>query len=198
MKTGITFIYSAILFTALVAFTSITTDGLYTINTRQSTIEWIGTKITGKSHFGTINLQVGWLTLKQNKIVGGQFTIDMTSISCTDIEDPKSNKKLVDHLNNEDFFAVNQFETAHLTIISSDDYGNVKAKLTIKDITKDVSFRANTIVENGVLTASANIEIDRSKFDIRYGSDSFFDNLGDKVINNTVQFNITLTGKSSK
>ncbi len=99
-------------------------------------------------------------------------------------------------MNSDDFFATEKFKTANLAIISSDG-SKVKANLTIKGITQEITFPVVVKVEGGQLTATANIEIDRSKFDVRYGSDSFFDNLGDKAINNEIKFTVILKGKAA-
>src|SRR5688572_19259613 len=83
----------------------------------KSTIEWTGKKLTGE-HYGEIILRSGELTFSKDKLIGGTFEMDMNSITCTDITDAKSNKRLLDHLKSEDFFSVNRFPTSQFTIIS--------------------------------------------------------------------------------
>jgi polyisoprenoid-binding protein YceI len=105
--------------------------------------------------------------------------------------------KLVGHLNSADFFDVENHKTANLAIVSADAQGNVKANLTIKGKTHEVTFPATVQEANGALTATATITVDRSKYDVRYGSNSFFDNLGDKAISNGMTFVVSLKGKKN-
>lgn len=192
MKNTITIFSSIVAFIVLVAFTpAIESDGFYRVNSEKSSIKWVGTKVTGKTHEGTVKVIEGGIQLSGDAITAGKFTIDMTSINVTDL-DGSMKEKLESHLKNDDFFSVDKFKTANLAITSVDG-NNVSADLTIKGITNEISFPAKVVIDNnGVLTASADIEIDRSKYDVRYGSDSFFDNLGDKAIDNTLKFSVVL------
>lgn len=194
MKKHITILSGIMAFMVLVAFTPITdVDGFYRIDHTKSSIEWVGAKITGSTHHGTVKLTEGGLQLADGEISGGKFTIDMTSINVTDLEGEKK-AKLEGHLKNEDFFHVEKHRTANLAIVKID--GDViKANLTIKGITNEVSFPAKVVLDgDGGITATATIEVDRSKFDVRYGSDSFFDNLGDKAIDDMLKFKVSLKG----
>lgn len=151
------------------------------VDTQKSTINWFGKKIGGQ-HEGSIKMLKGTLELKKGTIVSGQFVVDMNSINCTDIKDAGYNEKLVGHLKSDDFFGVEKFPTATLTITKATKFKNGKSTVTgtisIKGKTQPISFELNK-KEN---TYTANVVIDRSKFDIRYGSTSFFDSLGDKAI----------------
>jgi polyisoprenoid-binding protein YceI len=153
----------------------------YKADTDKTTIKWTGEKVTGK-HWGHINLKSGDLTMKDGKITGGTFVIDMNSITCKDIEDDGYNKKLVGHLKSDDFFGVSTYPTAKLVITKAtafkDNKADVRGDLTIKKNTESILF---TVTKDGD-KYTAKIVADRSKFDVRYGSKSFFDNLGDKVI----------------
>lgn len=197
MKKQLSFVSAIMAFMILVAFTPINgADGFYRIDTKKSTIEWEGSKITGKSHTGTVILKEGGLQIADGKISGGKFTIDMTSINVTDLEGGMKGK-LEGHLKNDDFFATDKFKTANLAILSVDG-DNIKANLTIKEKTHEVEFPAKVVINaDGSLKATATIEVDRSKYDVRYGSDSFFDNLGDKAINDIIKFKVLLVGKAS-
>lgn len=149
----------------------------------QSTIQWTGEKVTGE-HTGTIMLKDAKLKMKDNTIVDGKFIIDMSSITNSDLTDAEYNQKLVGHLKSDDFFSVAKYPTAELVITESSAFVNnestVKGNLTIKGITKPVEFKAT---KNGN-SLDAMIIVDRTKYDIRYGSGSFFDGLGDKMIYN--------------
>ena len=181
-------------FMVLVAFTPVSdSDGFYKIDLTNSGVKWVATKITDKTHEGTVNLSEGGLQLTEGVITGGKFTIDMTSIAVTDLTGGMKGK-LEGHLKNEDFFNVDKFKTANITIVGVDG-DNVKANLTIKGITNEVSFPVKVVLDdNGGMTATADMEIDRTKFDVRYGSDSFFDNLGDKAIDDVIKFSVSLKG----
>jgi polyisoprenoid-binding protein YceI len=171
---------------SIVAFVMIlATTGLFaqnlTVDTEKSTLAWHGEKVTGE-HDGMIELKEGWLSWNNDKLTGGEFVIDMSSITNTDLEEAEYNTKLVNHLKSDDFFGVEKFPTAKLEIKSSEKFSNGKAKikahLTIKDITHQIEFDA----QKDGSWFMAEIIVDRSKYDVRYGSGSFFDNLGDKMI----------------
>lgn len=162
------------------------------IDVEASTIEWTGKKITGSSHHGTIQLKDGHLNLtEEGKLTGGEFVIDMNTIEVTDLTG-ESKGKLEGHLNSDDFFGVSNYKTSKLVITeATPKSGNtyeVKGDLTIKGKTEAVTFDM-TVQEN---TATAKVAIDRTKFGIRYGSGSFFDNLGDNTINNNFILDVTL------
>lgn len=161
------------------------------VNTDKSTINWHGEKVLGE-HDGTIQLKSGYIESKNDQIVGGKFVVDMTTITNSDLEDPGYNEKLVGHLKSDDFFGVEKYPTSEFVINRSTEFNNGKATLTgditIKGKTERISFE----VERAGNEYSSKIDIDRSKFDVRYGSDSFFDNLGDKAIDDIFTLNITL------
>ncbi len=154
------------------------------INTSLSTVNWTGYKVTGK-HSGIINLKSGELQFQDNKLVGGEFTIDMTSISCTDMTGEYADK-LVNHLKSDDFFGVASNPTASFKITQSIPQGTglykLVGKLTLKGVTKDIRFNATVKEENGLKVANAQIKLDRADYNVKYGSGSFFENLGDKTI----------------
>lgn len=156
----------------------------YQVSTAESSVKWVGKKVTGQ-HDGTVSLKNGELIYEGNKLVGGNFTIDMQTIECTDLSGD-SKKNLDGHLKSDDFFGVKNYPTASLTIIRAVPQGpnkyKVVANITIKGTTEEIQFPASVENTNGKIVASASFSIDRSKFNVRYGSGSFFDNLGDKTI----------------
>jgi len=164
------------------------------VNTENSTVKWIGSKIT-ENHEGTINIAKGYLGIEHGTLVSGQVIIDMKSIHTTDMSD-KMNQKLDGHLKSKDFFNVDEFSVA--TIIIKDAIrgeGNsyeIGAELTIKGITNKIRFEANVDVNGQNFLATAKIKIDRTKWSIKYGSGSFFENLGDKLILDQIEFDISL------
>jgi polyisoprenoid-binding protein YceI len=164
------------------------------VNTEKSTVKWHGEKIGGE-HEGFIQIKSGHLEMKNDKIVDGTIVIDMNSITNTDLTDEGYNQKLVGHLKSDDFFGVENYPTASLELIKSTKFSDGKATVTgnlnIKGKTEKVSFEV--LKKGNAYTAT--MEIDRSKFDVRYGSDSFFDNLGDKAIDDIFTLDINLVVK---
>jgi len=178
-------------------------SGLLTVNTsaqdklnadtEKTKILWLGEKVTGQ-HEGTINLKSGWLNWKDNKIESGEFYIDMTSL-----KDNEANAKLEGHLKSEDFFGVEKFPASKLVITGSTSFekgtGVVSGMLTIKDITNPIEFKATMQRKDDGVWFYSNIVIDRSKYNVRYGSGSFFDNLGDRTIYDEFKLRVSLLVK---
>lgn len=165
------------------------------VDTEQSTITWKGYKVLG-SHTGFVNVKDGDFQMQDGALLGGSFIIDMNSITCTDLEGEYANK-LVGHLKSDDFFGVANFPTATFVItqvISRGTPGSYKivGDLTIKEKTQQIKFNANISEEEGKSIAVADVTIDRSDFDVRYGSGSFFDNLGDNTIYDEFDLSIRL------
>jgi len=176
------------------AFTTLTTIN---VDTTASQVTWKGYKVTGE-HTGTIGVKNGNFTYDGAVLTGGTFEIDMTSITCTDLPE-KAGGKLVGHLKSDDFFGVATYPTAKFEItkvVSRGKAGDYKVtgNLTIKESTKEIRF--NTTVDNstGVPVATADITIDRSDFNVKYGSGSFFDDLGDKTIYDEFDLGLKLVG----
>lgn len=173
----------------------------YIANTERSTIEWKGFKPTG-SHFGTINIESGALEMIEGNIVGGTFTIDMTSIVVKDIPtDDEKNGKLLGHLNSPDFFDIENHPTATFIVTGTEEIEGkimLSGNLAIKDIENNITFPVTlTNDETGVFLTSETFSIDRSKWDVKYGSKSFFDNLGDKFINDDIELKIIVNATKS-
>lgn len=171
----------------------------FKVNPNTSTLKWTGSKVIGDNHVGNIKLKSGEILVEDNKLKGGNFTIDMTTITNTDITDEDSKKKLVNHLNSDDFFSVKKYPEAKFKITSfvdkGDDNYTINGDLTIKGITEPISFPAIVIVKGSQVIASAKVIFDRSKFDVRYSSDSFFNNLGDKAISNDIELDVALVAE---
>lgn len=156
-------------------------------------LEWLGERVTGK-HEGAINLQSGWLSWNEYKIQSGEFIIDMNSITSSE-----NLEKLVGHLKSDDFFGVEKFPTAKLVITESTSFekgtANVKGNLTIRGVTNPVEFKASYQKKEEGNWFFANIVVDRSKYNVRFGSGSFFDNLGDKTIYDEFKLKVSLVVK---
>lgn len=160
------------------------------IDTSKSSIHWVGKKITGQ-HDGTLNFKEGTFVFDGKKLTGGSFTVDMTTISATDVEG-NTKEKLDGHLKADDFFGVDKHPTAKLEFKKIADKGKgvytVTADMTIKGITNPVTFDI-TVKDN---SATTKFNVDRTKFDIKYGSKSFFEGIGDRAINDEFELEVKL------
>jgi polyisoprenoid-binding protein YceI len=154
---------------------------------------WLGEKVTGE-HNGTINLKSGWLNWQDNKIVSGEFVIDMASL-----KDSEANARLETHLKSDDFFGVEKFPEAKLVVTGSTPFdkgsGVVSGTLAIKGVTNPIEFKSTMQKKDDGVWFFANIVIDRTKYNVRYGSGSFFDNLGDKTIYDEFKLKVNLLVK---
>ncbi|QDK81084.1 YceI family protein [Spirosoma sp. KCTC 42546] len=175
-------------------------EATYKVDTQQSKLAWTAKKVTGE-HSGTAPISTGSLALESGKLKGGSFDIDLKDLTVTDITDAAQNAKLVGHLKSDDFFSVERHPTARFVISSVSLTGNntydVTGKLTIKGITNDIKFPAQVKTEAGKLTATANVTVDRTKYDIKYRSKNYFENLGDKTIYDDFTLAITLVATPS-
>ncbi|MEO7989281.1 MAG: YceI family protein [Chryseolinea sp.] len=166
------------------------------VDIKESSIVWTGKKLTGE-HTGLLSLSKGQLEFNKKMLVGGEFEIDMNSISSTDISDKKSNVRLVDHLKSDDFFAVRSNPVSRMKITKVQGGKNneymITGDLTIKGITEAVTFPATIIVKDELVTATARITFNRSKYNVKFGSNSFFENLGDEMIYDDIDLVVHLT-----
>jgi len=177
----------------LISSVAIAQDGTTTVevNAESSQVNWTGKKVTGQ-HTGTISIKEGSLMMNgEGELTGGEFVIDMSSIECTDLEG-KSKASLEGHLSSDDFFDTANHATAKMSIarvkVNDDGTYTLLGMMTIKDVTQSVQFQAS--IGDGV--ATANITVDRTKFGIKYGSGSFFDDLKDKAIDDNFELQVNL------
>jgi polyisoprenoid-binding protein YceI len=173
----------------------------YKVDVPASKVEWVGKKVTGQ-HNGQVKLKSGELAVMGNAVTGGNIVIDMASITNEDLKDAEYNSKLTGHLKSDDFFGVAKHPTATFKITKVEPIANAKGTeanqkvtgdLTIKGMSHPLTFPATITVANGKAEANAkDVKIDRTLYDIRYGSGKFFQGLGDKVIYDDflISFNI--------
>ena len=167
----------------------------FEIDTKASKVYWTGKKVSGE-HTGYLHVQNGTVYVKNDKVVGADVKLDMNSIECTDLSGEWKDK-LVAHLKNDDFFAVDKFPSATFKI--KDVKGDkVVGDLTIKGITHEVSFPAEVSVNGSTVTAIGTASIDRTKYGIKYGSGKFFTDLGDRMINDEFEIKFELTARSDQ
>ena len=176
-------------------------DKAATISTKESKVEWVGETVTGK-HWGTVGIESGTLNLSGEEVTGGTVVLDMSSLTVDDMEGEYADK-LKGHLNSADFFNTAEHKNATFKITKvaekKGENGNthvISGDLTIKGITKKVSFPARVTVEGGVVKAFASFSLDRTEWDIKYGSGSFFDDLGDKTIYDEFQVKFNVVANS--
>ena len=166
-------------------------SGAYNLLTDSSKVAWLGTELTTKTHFGSLRAQSGNLKIDKDGRVAGNITIDMQSILVEDLKG-RSKEVLENHLKSDDFFGTDNFPTATLEFNSSDRYNDdggqiFNGNLTIKGITNEVEFSAKLVRQTPLLHAVGKLVFDRSKYNVRFRSGSFFDDLGDKAINDDVE-----------
>jgi polyisoprenoid-binding protein YceI len=168
------------------------------INASASKLEWEAGKVTGK-HEGTVKIKNGDIYVESDKVTGGIFEIDFTSIEVLDLKDAESNAKLTNHLKSDDFFSASSHPVGKFTIASVEPYSDAKGNnmkingtLTIKGIAKPVSFPATIKIEKGKVSASADFTVDRTQWDIKFRSGKFYENLGDKLIYDDFRIKLNL------
>lgn len=165
------------------------------VNLKESTVAWKGKKVTGE-HFGKVAIADAKLDLNKGRIKSGFFNIDMTSITVEDIQDANSNKRLTDHLKSDDFFSVEKFKQSNFQITEAKtsngkDY-QITGNLVIKGISQKITFPAKVETQGSKMTATAKIVFDRTKFDIKYRSGNYFENLADRLIYDDVEMEVKL------
>ena len=178
----------ALLFLSLVAVTI--TAQTKKIDIAGSSIEWLGKKVTGQ-HNGIVNFKDGALVFKEKALKGGSFTVDMNSLTATDLKGEYQGK-LNEHLKADDFFGTEKYPTSSLVFknieAKAKDVYTVTADLTIKGITKPIAFDI-TVKGN---TATTTFNVDRTKYGIEYNSKSIFSSIADKAINDEFELKVNL------
>ncbi len=165
------------------------------IDTKESVVTWKGSNSFG-SHAGYVYISKGELMIETGQLVGGAVEVDMNTIEDTD---HGSDNNLIKHLKDPDFFDVKKFPFSTIAItrvasINVDDK-EITGNLTIKGITHPVTFPAKMEVKDGIVKANGKLVIDRTKWDVRYKSGKFFDNLKDQAIADDIEFDIKIVAK---
>lgn len=177
----------------------------FMVDVNASNLAWTGKKVTGQ-HDGTIKLSNGKFKVESGNITAGKFTIDMSSIANNDLaEAPDMQKKLLGHLSSPDFFNVAEhptasFEITKVSALTGDASGathTISGNLTIKGISKEITFPAKVSMSDGSFSAEADFNIDRTEWDIRYGSGKFFEDLGDKTIYDDINLKLALAASTA-
>lgn len=205
MKTvGLTTFGSVLLSLGVMAGGSENEKVVLQVNPEESTVVWTGKKVAGK-HYGNVNIKDGQLVLQNGEVTTAQFSMDMNSITNTDLTDQEWNKKLVDHLKSEDFFSVEKHPVSTFVVTefssgenSDNEVYTVTGDLTIKGITKSVNFPITFELKDSKFVSQGTAKIDRTKYDIKYGSGSFFKGLGDNMIYNDFEIEFKIVANVLK
>ncbi len=192
--------FMALALLAVFSFGTVTAQTTHTVNPAKSSLKWLGKKVTGQ-HNGTVDVKSGSLTVNGEQITGGTFVLDMTTIKVDDIpQSDKGNASLVGHLKSDDFFSVDKHKEATFKITKVEAKAGengathqITGDLTIKGITHSITFPAKVILQNSGFVATAKFTIDRTKWDIKYGSASIFSGIGDKAIYDDIEFDLYIT-----
>lgn len=179
-------------------------EKLYQVVPSESSMTWVGRKVGGE-HTGNLKLASGTVKVDRTFLRGGNFVIDMNSMTVTDLKDEGPNKRLLGHLRSDDFFSVEKHPTSTFTITNlaaipkskagSANY-NVTGSLTIKGITNQITFPVELNIKSDVLTAKGTLKFDRTKWDIKYRSSNFVENLGDKAIYDDIELSFNLVARA--
>ena len=175
----------------------------YKVDPTASSLTWVGKKVTGQ-HNGHVPIKEGKITVTDGNVTGGEFVIDTANLVVDDLKDPGANQKLTGHLKSDDFFGVEKYPTSKFKINKVEPAKDAKngathtvsGDLTVKGKTHPVVFPARISIDKGMVKAQADdVAVDRTLYDIRYGSGKFFDNLGDKVIDDQFWLDVSIGAK---
>ncbi|TAL51070.1 YceI family protein [Patescibacteria group bacterium] len=175
-------------------------NGAYRLDAGQSFIAWNAQKRVGAKHNGKVNAQEGAFVVEQGHVIGGTVVADMGSIVDLDLTDEKLNATLVNHLKSDDFFAVETYPTAMLALSEVTALEGIEkathrvtGDMTIKGTTNEISFPVQLTKNEEGIQITGTATLDRTLWNVRFGSDKFFDNLGDGLIEDefTLTFDLT-------
>jgi len=187
-----------VLVVVLSAFTFVKTIN-YAVDAKASNLTWVGYKVGGK-HNGDLKLTDGKITMSGGNITSASFTMDMTSMTVLDLQGGMA-EKLLGHLKSDDFFSVAKYPKATFELTKATSKGNnaydVTGKLTIKGITKDITFPITIDANSMQLTAKGTLKVDRTKWDIMYRS-SLAGTAADKLIENEFEIGLNIIANNSK
>tara|TARA_B100001250_G_scaffold414259_1_gene451578 strand:- start:3334 stop:3981 length:648 start_codon:yes stop_codon:yes gene_type:complete len=170
-------------------------EGEYNIDIDNSIVKWLG-RTPVKSHDGVINILEGSFSVNEKSFLKGLVVLDMNTINCTDLSGG-GKKNLEGHLKNDDFFSVNTYPQARISMVSNlipvDGLIEFQAALEIKGKTNPIIFQSKIEEENGTYKAKGSFSFNRALYDVKYRSKSFFNDLGDKFINDEIEIEIEIS-----
>jgi polyisoprenoid-binding protein YceI len=179
-------------------------NGWREIDTAESRVEWIGRNLLNK-HYGQVALSAGKLRFDQGQLGTGEFTLDIRSITCEDLKGDSLHKVLIDHLLSDDFFDAERYSEARFTITGTEPITGatpgspnltVHGELTLRDVSRPVEFVATTgLTDEGKPAAQAAFAIDRTLWNVLYGSGKYFRNLGGHLVNDLIEIQLRVVTK---
>ncbi|MCB9061927.1 MAG: YceI family protein [Halobacteriovoraceae bacterium] len=168
------------------------------IDIEASKIKWTGKKLSGQ-HWGHVKIKEGYVIIQKNRPINSKIVVDMNTITCEDLTDVKYNQKLLTHLKSEDFFSTSKYPYSQIILKKIEDKGEnlkIQADLTIKGKTQSIEFLTIKSIGDKLATFKAKLIFDRTKYGIKYNSGNFFKSLGDKLIKDDVELDVTLIAKN--
>jgi len=179
-------------------------DGTYHIDPAASVLEWTGRNLNNR-HYGRIPFSSGEIIITAGELLRGEITLDLTGISNLDLQDETYRQMLISHLKSADFFAVDRYPVASITIsgwlpIAGATPGTpdhtVEGELTIKGVTRGIVFPAAVSPqEDGSLKAQAAFDIDRTVWNITYGSGKLFEKLGMHLVHDRIDIELFIVAR---
>ena len=170
--------------------------GKYIAESDSSSVFWECRWLGGKKHDGNVYLEQGSVNIKDDGNISGNFVVDMNTIDCFDIKNIGTKNKLIGHLKSDAFFDVENHPKARLEIHSSENIATnkflFKGNLTIKSITNPIEMKGKVQKYDSGYSADIKLVFDRSKYDVRHRSASFFNDLGDRIISDDVFLNVKI------
>lgn len=175
---------------------------VYVVNTKESYVEWEGSNIFNK-HIGTIGIQEGKFTVSKNTLSKGTIVIDMNSIKCLDLTDTAVNTMLINHLKSSDFFETQTYPKATLILksitptkeVDSNLNYTAKATFTLKGITKPLHVVFHGHYQGNTLVAQGSLVIDRTLWNVQYGSSKFFELLGQHLVHDQIRLRFKIVAR---
>ena len=170
--------------------------GNYVAESDSSSVFWGCRWLGGNKHDGDVYLEQGSVNIKDDGDISGNFIVDMNTIDCFDIKNVGTKNKLIGHLKSDAFFDVENHPKARLEIHSSENIGGNNflfiGNLTIKGITNPIQMKGEVHSTNSGYGADIKLVFDRSKYDVKHRSASFFNDLGDRIISDDVFLNVKI------
>ena len=175
-------------------------DGQYTIDAEASQVEWAG-RNPNTRHIGTVDIAEGAIDI-QGSAITGSIEINMNTIHNINLEGDELQPVLETHLKSDDFFFTKMFPKAVFTLkgakriepgwVTAPNY-RVEGELNLRGVSAHLEFDATVVlIEDGSLAMEAHFDIDRTRWNVIYGSTRFFEHLGMHKVFDLLSFQIHL------
>lgn len=182
----------------------VSADGASVFKITEGLVLWSGTNTVSKNgHDGTITVESGELWVNQGQLLRGKATLDMNSISVSDIKDPGERRDLESHLKDADFFETNKYPKAEFVIeevlpSTMPNFNSVlRGILTMKGKSVPVNIPANILIEEDMLRAETpTFPINRTQWGVNFKS-GILGTTRDKMIDDNVPISLKLTARKA-